>query len=181
DLETDVRSLEADAIALEYKGQIDSLPVDLVLWTAGTQASELIETLPLKQDKKGLLAIAPTLQAIECENIFALGDIADCRDATGEQIPATAQAALQQADYCAWNIWASLTNRPLLPFRYQPLGEMMTLGTDRATVSGLGLKLDGPLGYLTRRLVYLYRLPTLKHQLAVGFNWMAQPLIELLS
>ncbi|MEO1692640.1 MAG: NAD(P)/FAD-dependent oxidoreductase, partial [Cyanobacteria bacterium J06631_6] len=73
------------------------------------------------------------------------------------------------------------TNRPLLPFRYQPLGEMMTLGTDNATINGLGLKLDGPAAYVARRLVYLYRLPTLKHQLTVGFNWITQPLVELLS
>jgi NADH:ubiquinone reductase (non-electrogenic) len=181
DLETEVQSVEAEAMTLEYKGQIDTIPVELVMWTVGTQAIELLDHLPLKRADKGLLAIAPTLQAIGTENIFALGDLADCRDAAGQQIPATAQAALQQADYCAWNLWASLTNRPLLPFRYQPLGEMMTLGTERATVSGLGLKLNGTLAHLTRRLTYLYRLPTLKHQLAVGFNWMAQPLIELLS
>ncbi|MDY6782530.1 MAG: NAD(P)/FAD-dependent oxidoreductase [Cyanobacteriota bacterium] len=181
DLETEIQSVEPDAIALEYKGQVDTIPVELVMWTVGTQATELLEQFPLKRTDKGLLAIAPTFEAIGTPNIFALGDLADCRDAAGQQIPATAQAALQQADYCAWNLWASLTNRPLLPFRYQPLGEMMTLGTDRGTVSGLGVKLDGILGHLTRRLVYLYRLPTPKHQLAVGFNWMAQPLIELLS
>jgi NADH dehydrogenase FAD-containing subunit len=76
--------------------------------------------------------------------IFALGDLADCQDAEGQQVPNTAQAAFQQADYTAWNIWASLTGRPLLPFRYQHLGEMMTLGTDNATFTGLGIKLDGP-------------------------------------
>ncbi|MFM6628836.1 MAG: NAD(P)/FAD-dependent oxidoreductase, partial [Microcystis panniformis] len=70
---------------------------------------------------------------------------------------------------------------PALPFRYQPLGEMLTLGVDEATISGLGLELAGPLAHLTRRLVYLYRLPTLNHQIAVGFNWIAQPLLSLIS
>ncbi len=34
----------------------------------------------------------------------------------------TIQVALQQSDYCAWNIWASFHDKPALPFRYQPLG-----------------------------------------------------------
>ena len=38
------------------------------------------------------------------------------------------QVAFQQADYVAWNLWAAINNRPLLPFRYQHLGDMMSLG-----------------------------------------------------
>jgi demethylphylloquinone reductase len=45
----------------------------------------------------------------------------------------------------------------------------------------LGINLDGPLAYIARRLVYLYRFPTLEHQLKVGFSWLTQPLVELLS
>ena len=115
------------------------------------------------------------------KDIYALGDVADCYDADGKPLPATAQVAFQQSDYCAWNLWAAATHRPLLSFRYQPLGEMMTLGVDSATINGLGLKLDGSLAYIARRLIYLYRLPTLKHQLTVGLNWITQPLVELLS
>ncbi|MBD2577419.1 NAD(P)/FAD-dependent oxidoreductase [Oscillatoria sp. FACHB-1406] len=181
DLETDVQSIDSDAIALLYKGQVDIIPADIVLWTVGTTATPLLETLPLKRETQGRVVIAPTLQVLDCDGVFALGDLADCRDAVGQKVPATGQSAIQQADYCAWNLWASLTGRPLLPFRYQPLGEMMTLGIESATVSGMGIKLDGSLGYLTRRLAYLYRLPTLKHQLAVGLNWITQPLAELLS
>ena len=181
DLETEVQSISSDKISLLYKGQVDPIPVDIVLWTVGNSLSPIISTLPLKQSQRGKLIITPTLQVIDHPEIFALGDIVDCQDATGEQIANTAQSAFQQADYTAWNIWASLTNRPLLPFRYQHLGEMMTLGTDNATLTGLGLQLDGTLGYLLRRLIYLYRMPTLEHQLKVGFNWIAQPLLDLLS
>ncbi|MEA5509941.1 NAD(P)/FAD-dependent oxidoreductase [Crocosphaera sp. UHCC 0190] len=181
DLETEVTQVTSDSISLAYKGQIDVIPVDLVLWTVGTQVLDLIKGLPLQQNPQGLLKITPELQIIDHPNIYALGDIADCYDQSGNRIPATAQTAFQQSDYCAWNLWASITNRPLLPFRYQPLGEMMALGIDNATLSGLGMTLDGPLAYIARRLIYLYRLPTLKHQLNVGINWITQPLIEWLS
>lgn len=181
DLETDVERVTADSITLTYKGQSDTIPVELVLWTVGYQVSELIQNLPLAQNDRGLLEIEPTLLVKGRDDIFALGDAANSYDSEGNPLPGNAQVAFQQSDYCAWNIWASATNRPLLAFRYQPMGEMMTLGTDKATIEGLGLKLDGPAAYVARRLVYLYRLPTLKHQLTVGFNWITQPLVELLS
>ncbi len=181
DLETEVNSVAADTISLTYKGKTDTIPVDLVLWTVGNQIPELIQNLPLQKNEQGLLKIKPNLQVVDRDDIYVLGDVAECHDAEGNLLPATAQVAFQQSDYCAWNLWASITNRPLLAFRYQPLGEMMTLGTDNATLSGLGLKLDGPLAYIARRLIYLYRLPTLKHQLTVGVNWITQPLVELLA
>jgi NADH dehydrogenase len=181
DLETTVDSIGADTISLIYKAQVDTIPVDLVLWTVGTRVAPVVRSLPLKQNNRGQLTTTPTLQVVDHPEIFALGDLADCRDAEGQVVPVTAQSAFQQADYAGWNIWASLTGRPLLPFRYQPLGEMMTLGIDNATLTGLGVKLDGPLAYVARRLAYLYRMPTLNHQLRVGFNWMIRPFVDMLS
>ncbi|MBW4643085.1 MAG: NAD(P)/FAD-dependent oxidoreductase [Goleter apudmare HA4340-LM2] len=181
DLETKVASIGPDTISLDYKNQVDTIPVDVVIWTVGTRVSSVVKSLPLKQNQRGQISTTSTLQVFDHPEIFALGDLADTLDAQGQQVPATAQAAFQQADYTAWNIWASLTNRPLLPFRYQQLGEMLALGIDNATLTGLGIKLDGPLAYVGRRLAYLYRLPTLEHQLKVGFNWLVRPIIETLS
>ncbi|MBD2359739.1 NAD(P)/FAD-dependent oxidoreductase [Anabaena minutissima FACHB-250] len=181
DLETKIESITQDTISLEYKSQVDTIPVDVVIWTVGTRVAPVVKALPLKQNQRGQITTNTTLQVLDHPEIFALGDLADCLDANGQQIPATAQAAFQQADYTAWNIWASLTNRPLLPFCYQQLGEMMALGKDNATLTGLGIKLDGSLAYIARRLAYLYRMPTFDHQLKVGFNWLVRPIIETLS
>ncbi|MBD1998877.1 NAD(P)/FAD-dependent oxidoreductase [Leptolyngbya sp. FACHB-541] len=181
DLETKVEALGENTISLEYKGKVDTIPVEVVLWTVGNKVAEVVQNLPLKHNSRGQLVITPTLQAIDYPEVFALGDLAECQDVDGQKVPATAQSAFQQAEYVGWNIWASLTNRPLLPFRYQHLGEMMTLGTDDATFTGLGVKLDGQLAYVARRLAYLYRMPTLDHQLKVGLNWIVRPLREMLS
>ena len=64
--------------------------------------------------------------------------------------------------------------------RYYNLGEMMALGMENATITGLGLKLSGPFAHIARWLIYLYRLPTFNHQLKVGLNWVAQPLQTLM-
>ncbi len=181
DLETGVESIGADSISLMYKGTVDTIPVDIVLWTVGMQGSPLVRNLPLKQNQRGQLVTTPTLQAIDREEIFVLGDLAECRDNEGILVPSSAQAAFQQSDYAAWNVWASVTKRPMLPFRYQNLGEMLTLGTDSATYTGMGLKLDGQVAYLMRRLAYLYRMPGLEHQLKVGVSWISNPILDAIG
>ena len=181
DLETETTEVGAETISLEYKGQVDTIPVDLVAWTVGNKVSPLTEQLNLAKTAKGLLKLKPTLQTADRDDIYALGDVAECFDKSGNLLPATAQVAFQQSDYCAWNLWANINDKPLLPFRYQNLGEMMALGTDSAVLNGLGIKLDGSAAYIARRLVYLYRLPTLKHQLNVGLKWLTQPIVELLN
>lgn len=181
DLETGVEKITADTLDLNYKGRVDTIPADLVLWTVGTQVATVVKSLPLPHNSKGQLTTTNTLQILDHPEIYALGDLADCKDATGQQIPPTAQAAFQQADYAGWNIWADLTGRPILPFRYQNLGEMMTLGTDNATLAGFGITLEGNLAHIVRRLAYLYRMPTLEHQLKVGVSWIAKPLLDLVK
>ncbi len=181
DLETEVTKIEEKEISLQYKGVIDTIPVDLVLWTIGTKPVKILDGLNLPQNEQGKLVINPELQIENHPDIFALGDLVESLDNDGNPLASTAQVAFQQSDYCAWNIWASLQDKPLLPFRYQPLGEMLALGVDNATLSGLGISLDGGLAYLARRFVYLYRLPTAKHQLKVGLNWLIAPISDLLS
>ncbi len=181
DYETSVDAIASDTISLTHKGITDTIPVDVVLWTVGTRVADVVNTLPLKKSDRGQLVVTPTLQSVDYPDIFALGDLADSKDADGQQVPGTAQVAIQQADYVGWNLWASLTERPLLPFRYQYAGEMLTLGTDNATLTSMGIKLDGSFAVVARRLAYLYRMPTLDHQIRVGLNWMTQPIASILE
>lgn len=181
DLETDVVKITDKEISLAYKNQIDTIPVDLVLWTVGTKPVMLDNQLPFAQTPQGKIEINSQLQVKDYPNISAIGDLVDCYNQDGKKLPATAQVAFQQADYCAWNIWASIEDKPLLTFKYQPLGEMLALGKDNATISGLGISLDGNLGYLARRLIYLYRLPTLEHQIAVAVNWITSPFLNIVA
>ncbi len=182
DLETSVAAVTEQAIVLCHREREDEIPVDLVITTAGTQVPDWIRQLPLSQTERGRLTVEPTLRASGREDVFVLGDLADCRDASGQQVPPTAQVAFQQSDFCAWNLWASLSGKPLLPFRYQNLGEMMALGIEDATVTTLGgIEIEGPAAHIMRRLAYLYRMPTMDHQLSVGANWIAQPFLEALA
>jgi demethylphylloquinone reductase len=181
DLETAVEQITADSLTLKYRETVNTIPVDLVLWTVGTKVTDLVRNLPVEHNQRGQIMVDATLQVKNHPDVFAVGDLAECYDESGQLVPPTAQGAFQQADYAGWNVWASLGDRPLLPCRYQNLGEMMTLGMDNATLSGLGLQLNGVPAHVARRLIYLFRMPTLEHQVKVGLSWMTKPLVKWLE
>ena len=148
---------------------------NLVLWTAGqTPAGTSASGNPLYSfcptTERGYVQIEKTLQVAGLDHVFSLGDLSAI---ASSELPSTAQVAFQQADYCAWNIWSSLNRQPLLPFKYQHLGDMMTLGkTDAAVTFPFDLgTLDGAAGTLLRRAAYVYRQPTLEHGLKVALSW----------
>ncbi len=183
DLLASVSQVTATEIALDYTNGSDVLPVDIVMWTVGNALSDLVAMLPLPHDAKlGQITVSPTLQVQDRPELFAVGDLANCRDASDRRMPATAQVAFQQAQYCAWNLWASVVGQPLVPFRYIPFGELYSLGRENGAVSLFGqLSFDGYPAHALRRLAYLLRLPTFKHQLKVGLNWASKPAIAAIA
>lgn len=154
------------------------LPVELTLWTGGTQPSAAISALELPLAADGRIDVDETLRVRGQSRFTALGDGAAIVDAAGVRAPSTAQAAMQQADYAAWNVRAAIRDdAAVLPFRYAALGEMLSLGQDAASVSALGqlVKLSGPLASVSRRAVYAARMPTPSQAAKVGISWGAPP------
>ncbi|XP_050377435.1 alternative NAD(P)H-ubiquinone oxidoreductase C1, chloroplastic/mitochondrial [Argentina anserina] len=166
--------------------QSQTVEADLVLWTVGSKSllphlepGNRRGALPL--NGRGQAETDETLRVNGHPRIFAVGDSSALRESNGRLLPATAQVAFQQADFAGWNLWAAINNRPLLPFRFQNLGEMIVLGRNDAAISPSfieGLTLDGPLGHTARKLAYLIRLPTDEHRLKVGISWLTKSAID---
>ncbi|KAG8645578.1 alternative NAD(P)H-ubiquinone oxidoreductase C1, chloroplastic/mitochondrial isoform X1 [Manihot esculenta] len=162
------------------------LEADIVLWTVGakpllSQLESYNKPRELPLNARGQTETDETLRVKGHPRIFALGDSSALRDSGGKLLPATAQVAFQQADFAGWNLWAAINDRPLLPFRFQNLGEMMTLGRNDAAVSPSfieGLTLEGPIGHAGRKIAYLIRLPTDEHRLKVGISWLTKSVID---
>ncbi|KAL1496836.1 hypothetical protein AB1Y20_014422 [Prymnesium parvum] len=97
------------------------------------------------------------------------------------RLQTTHRSSFTQADYVAWNLRASMLGDKLLPFRFQDLGEMISLGEDAASVSALGLvELDGPLAAVSRRAVYAARMPTASQAASVGASWAVDSAVQML-
>ena len=149
------------------------LPTTFLLWTAGATPTSIqnkgIRNSILPRDAMGRILTSPTLNVPEYPNVFAIGD---CSRPKKVPYPGTAQVAIQQATVASWNVFAKLTygskvvsgeqRSKLLPFKFLNLGEMMTLGTDDATISTLGglVELSGPAASWLRRWIYAVRMPT---------------------
>jgi demethylphylloquinone reductase len=131
-------------------GLEEVLIADVVLWTAGaapaTRPSASADgprhgvALPFPTDARGAAKTDATLRVLDNPRVFALGDVAVSRSSSptspmAPRLPPTAQVAFQQADYVAWNLWASINGRAPLRFSYQHLGDMMSLGSSSGAVS----------------------------------------------
>ncbi|KAL6861821.1 hypothetical protein ACP4OV_017521 [Aristida adscensionis] len=188
-VDADDKKLILDLQPAERGLQGQSLEADLVLWTVGStsqiprlQPPDAPYVIPL--NGRGQVETEETLQVKGHPRTFAIGDSAALRDPSGKLLPATAQVAFQQADFAGWNLWAAINDRPLLPFRFQNLGEMMTLGTNDAAITASfieGLTLEGPIGHAARKLVYCLRLPTDEHRLKVGISWFTKTAVDSLA
>ncbi|KAM0918169.1 hypothetical protein ACQ4PT_008804 [Festuca glaucescens] len=193
---TDAKEAAADdkKLLLELKPaqrglQSQVMEADLVLWTVGS-TSQILRLQPpdapyvIPLNGRGQVETEETLQVKGHPRTFAIGDSAALRDPSGKFLPANAQVAFQQADFAGWNLWAAINGRPLLPFRFQNLGEMMTLGTNDAAITASfieGLTLEGPVGHAARKLVYCLRMPTDEHRVKVGISWLAKGAVDSLA
>lgn len=153
----------------------DELEAELVVWCAGSKTDDRVaERFGLPTTEAGRVSVLKTLQCTGEEDVYALGDVSLCDDLKGTSAAErNAQVAVQQADYAAFNIWASLTGRAQLPFRYTKLGEMLSLGQNDASVSlpGGAASVRGLPAAAVRRAAYLFRMPTNLHRAKVGFSW----------
>lgn len=177
ELQTTLGALETDSMTLTCGDRTNSLPVDLVIWAAGTEAREWVRNLDCQQSDRGKLLTRRTLQLVDYPEVFALGDLADI-PSTKQPVPATAQAAYQQASCTAKNLKAAMRGKRLQPFRYLHLGDMLTLGKGAAVVSSFFLNLEGKLASFIRQLVYIQRLPTWHHRLQVLRHLLKRSMIK---
>jgi demethylphylloquinone reductase len=175
-LATTISSIDFDRLTIIDRDRLEIIPIDLAIWTAGTQSMQWIKNLKCSHNHRGQPYTLPTLQLANYPEVFALGDVAAIYDRRGRQLPATAQAAFQQANCAARNIWARQSGRRLRHFRYLYLGEMLTLGIDSALVYSFGIQFQGSLAASIRRLVYCQRLPTLRHRRQLIQYWLKRQL-----
>ena len=142
-----------------------------LIWTAGVKPN-----LPsLKNDVKrlsGKLIINDYLQIKEFQNVFALGDISVIEGK--EDLPKTAQVAMQQGQLAAFNLNSMINNQKLSPFEFKDNGEMISLGLGEASISALGITLSGKLAFELRRLIYASKMPVFGKSIKSAASWLIE-------
>lgn len=167
---TRVVNVTKDGVTFEHEGQQEHVQTAGVVWLGGVRMNPLVERLEVEKNKRGLIAIRPTFQLMQHDNVFALGDIAYYPDAA-PTLHGTAQLAFQEAGLVGDNIKAFLAGKELRSKRFEELGEAISLGTERAAVLTGGKAFGGALARQARFALYTSRLPTWHHRLRVGASW----------
>ena len=108
----------------------DRVDADILVWTAGIRAPEILQGLDgLETSPQGRLVVCSTLQTSADPAIFGLGDCTSLGHGRASSVPATAQAARQQAIFLARSIGRQLKfGRPLSSFRFRDFGSIVSLG-----------------------------------------------------
>ena len=166
-----VQEISSQKISIFVDDEIQELDQDLVIWTAGVKPN-----LPYIDEKvtqlNGRILVNEKFQIDNCINSFAIGDISIIKGM--EDLPLTAQVAMQEGNHLAKNIGLLLQKKDLLPFEFQDKGEMISLGIGEASISSFGLTLSGKLAFEARRLIYASKMPAIAKSIKSTASWLLQ-------
>ncbi|MFI5323899.1 MAG: FAD-dependent oxidoreductase [Thermodesulfobacteriota bacterium] len=142
-----------------------------IVCTVGNAPSPIIDKLDVPKDK-GRLLTEPDMRVMGLGSVWAIGDCAlIINDYDKKPSPTTGQFAERQGRQAANNIVRLLKSQETKPFRFKLLGELCAIGGHNAVAEFLGFHISGFMAWFLWRSVYLFKLPTLSHQLKVGFDW----------
>ncbi len=142
-----------------------------VLWAAGVQASPLGQGLGVKTDPQGRVIVDPDLSIPGHPEVFVAGDLAHFAQPTGRMLPGIAAVAKQQGHYVARTILADLAGRPHGSFRYLDMGQLATIGHNRAVAQLGRLKLRGRPAWVLWVFVHIYYLIDYRARTLVMLQW----------
>ncbi len=171
-LNSTVKEVSETKISISSEFGITSLDKDIVIWTAGVKPNlSYLETDQITK-KFGRILVNNNFQIENHKNCFAIGDISVIEGM--EDLPITAQVAMQEGNHLANNLELLIQGKDPLPFEFQDNGEMISLGIGEASISGLGVTLSGKLAFEARRLIYASKLPDITESLKSASSWIFQ-------
>ena len=170
-LNATVQEISDQKISILDDSEIKDLDQDVVIWTAGVKPNlPYIDEQVIQKD--GRILVNENFQIDNCVNSFAIGDISIIKGM--EDLPLTAQVAMQQGNHLAKNIELLFQEKELLPFNFEDNGEMISLGIGEASISALGVTLSGKLAFEARRLIYASKMPDISKSLKSTASWLFQ-------
>ncbi|MBM4902586.1 NAD(P)/FAD-dependent oxidoreductase [Vibrio parahaemolyticus] len=141
----------------------EKILAQIMVWAAGIKAPDFIKDIAgLETNRINQLVVKGTLQTTRDDDIFVIGDLAQCTQPDGSFVPPRAQAAHQMASQAFSNIVAKLNGRELKNYVYKDHGSLVSLSRFSTVGSLMGNLTKGSMMVEGRiaRVVYisLYRM-----------------------
>jgi NADH dehydrogenase len=141
-----------------------------LVWTAGTSPHPLLEKLPLPKERQRLKVNA-AMGVEGYPGVWALGDCAMIPDEHGGYQPPTAQHASREGKVLAHNIVANSLGKDLIPFRFNTLGLLASIGRRTGVARILSVNFSGFVAWWLWRTIYLLKLPRVEKKVRVALDW----------
>jgi NADH dehydrogenase len=173
---TRVTNITKDQVHLLSDEGEQAIGTQTVLWAAGVHGSPLGRKLAtacgVETARAGRIGVTNRMQVQGHEDIFVIGDLADCTDGKGVRMPGLAPVAIQQGQYVAKQITAMLsgtTNEN--SFVFHDRGTMATIGRAKAVVQ-VGKHVSiGFIAWLMWLVVHLLQIVQFQNRLLILFQW----------
>lgn len=172
--ETGVTAVDANGVTLTNGEKINS---SHVLWMAGVKPNVPESDVPFSLNRGRIvvdkhLRVKSVVDAgggAKTKSVYALGDVATFET---ECIPMHAQAAVQEAPTVAINIISEIKRgKPKCEFKYQPMGDLVSLGQWQAAGYFLKRTWTGPVAWFVWRTVYLFKFASWSKRVKIALDW----------
>ncbi|AEU09239.1 NAD(P)/FAD-dependent oxidoreductase [Blattabacterium sp. (Cryptocercus punctulatus) str. Cpu] len=169
-----VKDYDSEIIFMDKNRKIESANV---IWAAGVKGA-IIKGFIKEDIMSGQRILVDNyLKTLKYPNIFAIGDVAYIikNKYYPNGHPMTAQPAIQQGKWLAKNFnYFLLNNKIGPPFKYKNLGNMATIGRNKAVCDFTYFKLKGFLAWIIWMFVHLISLVGFRNKIIVLTNWIIQ-------
>jgi NADH:ubiquinone reductase (H+-translocating) len=151
----------------------EELKAHTLVWGAGLQGNQLVQTLGLELQRGNRIAVGPDLTLPDHPEVYALGDAAAIVDAKTQQVlPQLGSVALQSGEHTGETIARRIAGKKTKPFEYKDKGTMATIGRGAAVVQMLGGRtMSGKKAQAAWGAVHLALLPTNEDRAKAVVSW----------
>jgi NADH dehydrogenase len=149
------------------------LAAHTLVWGAGLQGNELVQSLGLELARGNRLPVGPDLTVADHPDVYAVGDIAAITDAKTEQLlPQLGSVALQSGEHAGKSIARRVEGKKPKPFKYRDKGTMATIGRGAAVLQTMrGRTMKGKAAQAAWGTVHLALLPTNEDRAKAIVDW----------
>jgi NADH dehydrogenase len=151
----------------------DEIPAHALVWGAGLQGNELVQSLGVELERGNRLGVDSQLRLPSHPEVFVVGDVAAITDAKTEQVlPQLGSVALQSGEHAGETIARLVAGKDPEPFKYKDKGTMAMIGRGSAVVQMLGGRtMKGMKAQMAWGTVHLALLPTNEDRAKAVVDW----------
>jgi len=137
-----------------------------LIWSGGVRGNKVLAASGLKTESRGRVPVNQYLQYVDDTRVYVVGDSGFSKDPkTDKPVLPTAQAALQQGELAAYNIYADITGQEKKIYFPSVIGTLISIGRRRGIGQVKSFRLKGTTAAWLKELIpikYRYSMGGLK-------------------